>query len=315
MVELAAPVIPDWTFPRNAAGVAVLVEHGRSLGVPPATLLEGTGLQAADLGDPDRLVIADQELRVVRNLVAARPGNRGAGAGRRYHLSSFGIAGYALLSSRTLLDAMDFALRYLDLTFTFAIPHARVAGERVEIEMDDGRIPVDVRDFLRERDMVAIGAVLGELLGGRLPTRIDLDAGLITFPARFLDEPLAQANPSTRALCESLCADLASRRRRPGGLAQQVRVLLTQRLSFDARMSGVAGALGLSERTLRRRLSEENVTFQGLLDEVRASLAARLLATGSLSVGEVALRLGYAEASSFIHAHKRWFGRTPAARA
>ena len=37
--------------------------------------------------------------------------------------------------------------------------------------------------------------------------------------------------------------------------------------------------------------------------------------TGSLSVGEVALRLGYAEASSFIHAHKRWFGRTPAARA
>jgi AraC-like DNA-binding protein len=43
---------------------------------------------------------------------------------------------------------------------------------------------------------------------------------------------------------------------------------------------------------------------------VRSGLAVGLLAT-DLSLDEVALRLGYAEASSFIHAHRRWTGRTP----
>jgi AraC-like DNA-binding protein len=90
-----------------------------------------------------------------------------------------------------------------------------------------------------------------------------------------------------------------------------VRVLLAQRLSFDASMKGVAGALALGERTLRRRLAAEGTSFQGLLDEVRISLARRLLATGSLDVGQVAHRLGYAEPASFIHAHRRWHGRTP----
>jgi AraC-like DNA-binding protein len=315
MVELPAPVTRDWAFPRSAAGIAVLLDQGAASGLDATRLLRGTGLGPADVTDADRLVTAEQELRVVRNLVGARPDLRGADVGQRYHVSSFGIAGYALLSSPTLRAAMEFALRYLDLTFTFVIPHAAVRDGQVEIRVADDDLPPDVRRFLRERDMVAIDTVLGELVDGALPTRVDLDAGVLSFPSRQLDRPLAQANPATRALCESLCADLASRRREAGGTAQQVRVLLAQRLAYDARMAGVADGLGLSERTLRRRLADEGVAFQQLLDELRAALAERLLATGSLTVDEVALRLGYAEASSFIHAHKRWFGRTPGARA
>ena len=99
------------------------------------------------------------------------------------------------------------------------------------------------------------------------------------------------------------------------GFAGQVRVLVTQRLPVGAPTASVAGSLGVSERTLRRRLAGEGTSYQRLLDEVRGSMAEELLGTGRLSVEEVGLRLGYAEASSFIAAHRRWTGETPGTRA
>jgi len=310
---LPGPAVADWDFARGVAGVAVLAEYAEEHGLPTRTVLSGTGLTAADLDDLDREVTAGQELRVIRNLIRAGHGD-GASVGRRYHLSAFGIFGYALLSSRTLLDALDVAMRFLDLTYIFGIPQVRVQGDRVLIELDDHTLPADVRDFLAERDLSAIDTMLAEVVARRLPTRLSADRRTLSMPAELLDLPLPQSNPSTRALCEQLCADLASRRRDGSGLAQQVRVLLAQRLAFDPSLAGVAAGLGLSERTLRRRLATEGTSFQVLLDQVRSSLARALLESGALSVGEVAHRLGYAEASSFIQAHRRWHGSTPAGR-
>lgn len=310
---LPDPVIQDWDFARGVAGVAVLVEHGAEHGVAARTLLAGTGLSTADLEDVDRVVTAAQELRVVRNLIRAGHAD-GLAVGRRYHLSTFGIFGYALLSSRTLLDATTVALRFLDLTYIFVIPQIRIEGDRVLIELDDRALPADVRDFLAERDLAAIDTIMAEVLAAPLPTTLSVGARQVSFPAEYLERRLPQANPSTQALCEQLCADLASRRRDGSGLAQQVRVLLAQRLSFDPSMTGVAAALGLSDRTVRRRLAADGTSFQELLDQVRSALARRLLDSGALSVEEVAHRLGYAEASSFIQAHRRWHGSTPTGR-
>jgi AraC-like DNA-binding protein len=314
-VTLLEPVTRDWSFPRPVAGVAVLVEHAEAAGITADAALAGTGLTPEVLADAEREVTAEQELRVVRNLL--RDGNAtarsGAVLGRRYRLSTFGIAGYALVSSRTLLDAMNFALRYLDLTFTFSIPHARVEADQVVIEAYDDTLPADVRHFLVSRDLAAVEAVLRELFLGALPTRYDDAASRLSFPASYLRAELPRANPATRALAEAICAGLATRRR-DSGLAQQVRILLAQRLSFDPSIGGAAAALAVSERTLRRRLAEEGWTFQALLDEVRISLARRLLDTDSLTVAQVAHRLGYAEAASFIHAYRRWHGTTPGRR-
>ncbi len=77
-------------------------------------------------------------------------------------------------------------------------------------------------------------------------------------------------------------------------------------------MAEVAAGLAMSERTLRRRLTAVGTRYQSLLDEVRQALAEEMLDTGLLSVEDVAQRLGYAEASSFIHAFRRWRGETPA---
>jgi AraC-like DNA-binding protein len=300
---LDQPVTRNWDFPRHASGISLLVRHA-----------EATGLSVRDLADPEAVVTADQELRVVRNLLRGTGQTRSPIAlGRRYRLETFGIAGYALVSSRTLLDAMNFALRFMDLTFTFSIPHARISGDDVVIEAYDDSLPVDVREFLVRRDLAAVEAVLRELLLGDLPTVFDPSIAQVRFPASYLDVELPHASPAAVSLAEELCGDLASQRRDDSGLSQRVRILLAQRLAFDPSAQGVATALALGERTLRRRLAADGTSYQRLLDEVRISLAAKLLGSGSLPVCEVALRLGYSESASFIHAHRRWHGRTPGA--
>lgn len=322
MTTLLEPVTRDWSFPRHVTGIAVLVDHAEASGLTARTALAGTGLSIRDLADPDGEVTAEQELRVVRNLLrsGSAAARSGVALGRRYRVGTFGIAGYALVSSRTLLDAMNFALRFVDLTYTFSIPYARLDeahpdGPRVVIEAHADTLPADVRDFLVRRDLAAVEAVLRELFLGDLPTVFDVKTGRVTFPATYLTADLPHASPTAAALAAELCADLASRRRDGGGLAQQVRVLLAQRIAFDPTAAGVAAALAVGERTLRRRLAADGTSYQVLLDEVRTALAGRLLATGSLTVTEVAHRLGYAEAASFIHAHRRWHGTTPTGRA
>ena len=336
---LERPAAHDWEFARGVAGIAVLLEVGERAGVPVATMLAGTGLRVGELRDHERLVTAEQELRVVRNLRRAAPDVSGIEVGRAYHVSTFGILGFALLSSPTLLDALNAALRYIDLSFTFAIPQASLEDGRLVLSVDEHRLPDDVRAFLVERDLAAIHSVAGELLTRPLPL---LEVGLaapgpsvpgaqaaardvfgrdasyssarsaLVFDPAHLDLRLPQGNPQSRAMSEALCNDVVARRRARTGVTQQARVLITQHLAQSAPMDAVARDLGLSERTLRRRLAEQGTSYQELLDEVRASLSTELLTRARLSVEDTALRLGYAEASSFIHAFKRWHGVTPA---
>ena len=337
---LERPAAHDWEFARGVAGVAVLLEVGERAGVPTATMLAGTGLRVGELRDHERLVTAEQELRVVRNLRRAAPDVSGVEVGRAYHVSTFGILGFALLSSPNLLDALNAALRYIDLSFTFAIPQPTLDRGRLELAVDEHRLPADVRSFLVERDLAAIHSVAGELLTrplplldlrlvaagpsspttdaaarevfGRVPAYSSARSALVFDPAP-LDLPLPQANPQSLAMSQALCDDVVTRRRARTGVTQQTRVLITQHLAQGAPMEAVARDLGLSVRTLRRRLTEQQTTYQELVDEVRASLSTELLSRARLGVEDTALRLGYAEASSFIHAFKRWHGTTPAA--
>lgn len=69
--------------------------------------------------------------------------------------------------------------------------------------------------------------------------------------------------------------------------------------------------MGLHVRTLRRRLAGEGVAYEGLVDEVRSTLAEELLKVTSLSLEEVAQRLGYSEPPAFTRAFRRWHGMPP----
>jgi AraC-like DNA-binding protein len=135
---------------------------------------------------------------------------------------------------------------------------------------------------------------------------------VLRFDVAHLGRTLPQANPHSQALAEAMCRDVVARRRGRSGVTEEVRLWITRNVAYDPRADTAAAALAMSPRTLRRRLAEAGVGYQTLLDEVRQALAEEMLATGVLSVEDVAQRLGYAEASSFIHAFKRWRGTTPA---
>ena len=95
-------------------------------------------------------------------------------------------------------------------------------------------------------------------------------------------------------------------------LDKRVRIQVSQALSEGIpTISEVAGRLGMSGRTLQRRLSEHGHTFQTLVDESRRQLAEQLLHQTGYSLADVAFLTGFSEQSAFNRAFKRWAGQTP----
>ncbi|AMM87178.1 hypothetical protein AZF01_21875 (plasmid) [Martelella sp. AD-3] len=75
--------------------------------------------------------------------------------------------------------------------------------------------------------------------------------------------------------------------------------------------SSVAARLGMSVRTMQRRLSDEGTSFRQEVDAVRSETARQLLGDRRISLSEIAFRLGYGELAAFNHAALRWFGQSP----
>jgi AraC-like DNA-binding protein len=74
----------------------------------------------------------------------------------------------------------------------------------------------------------------------------------------------------------------------------------------------IARDMGMSERTLYRRLAAEGLTFRDVLTEAQSSLAKDLLRDSDNSIAEIAFLTGFSEQSTFSRAFKRWFGQAPA---
>ena len=326
-----------WDFQRGIASMQLQAQLGVELGLPLADCLRGTGLTPAQLADPAAVVSAQQELRLVRNLVQGLPqvADLGLRAGMRYHFTAYGILGFAVISSRDLRSALEVALRYLNLTYAYNRISAEAAGGEMLLLFDDSAIPADVRQYLLERDAAAAMLLQREMFSTSLvPRRVSLRGPRPAYADRFaeifgvapqfgaarnevaldaalLDAPLPQANESSRRMAEEQCRALLAARKARGGIAGRVRDLILRRPGHIPGMASVAQQMLLTPRTLRRRLQDEGTTYKALTDEVRETLAEELLSAASLSVEQIAERLGYAEPASFIHAFKRWKGQPP----
>jgi AraC-like DNA-binding protein len=127
------------------------------------------------------------------------------------------------------------------------------------------------------------------------------DDDMVEFDRELLDLPLTKGERMPFNAAEGLRTTVAAALLVSRTLAE------SGKLTADA----VARRLGLSRRTLQRRLKYCGVVFEDLLDETRRSEAIRLLAEGEHSMTEIAYRLGYSDPAHFTRAFKRWKGVTP----
>jgi AraC-like DNA-binding protein len=96
-------------------------------------------------------------------------------------------------------------------------------------------------------------------------------------------------------------------------LVDDVRLALSETMcGARPAIANVAKSLGMSARTMQRRLAELGTTYQDVLDDVRQRAARRLLGSTDLGMGEIAFVLGFEEVNSFMRAFHAWQGTTPA---
>lgn len=323
-------------MPRTPTSVSVLLRIAAERGVAPESCLAGTRLTVRGLQRPGAELTARQELTVIANLQEAlgNPEDLGLLTGTRYHLSTYGIFGFALISSPTLRSAIEVGLRYLDLSYAICEIDTRVVGDEFQFVLTATAIPTRVRRFEIEKSATAIRIIQRELsdelpaLAARFafPAPVNLDPyievfgaapefdaseNLLILPVGVLDLPLPQANEFTAATTQQQCRYLLEERKSRTGLSGQVRDLLLARPSNPPNADQLAGELAMSPRTLRHRLAAEGTSYRELLDEMRQRLAEEMLIRGRLTVAETAQRLGYLELSSFSQAFRRWHGMGP----
>lgn len=144
------------------------------------------------------------------------------------------------------------------------------------------------------------------------PIHFGADRDKLVLKAGDLDLPFVGHNPEMLSIMTpALTAALADVEMR-GSLSDHITLVLKRRLaSGRPDIADVAQELGLSERTLQRRIGEAGTTFRALLDEARQDLSKSLLLDASITIEEVAFLLGYDDSSSFYRSFKSWEKMTP----
>jgi AraC-like DNA-binding protein len=142
--------------------------------------------------------------------------------------------------------------------------------------------------------------------------RFDRTRTRMIFSAGCLDFPIKRSPEELKRFLAHAPANILVKYRDPESLAsrikQDLRLLPAEQWPET---ESLAQQLCMSASTLRRRLAEEGQTYQGLKDSVRKELAIVWLAEPSISFAEIATRLGFADASSFYKAFRKWSGSNP----
>jgi len=138
-------------------------------------------------------------------------------------------------------------------------------------------------------------------------------ADQVVFPLDVKSAPLTQADPYLNELLLGYCEEtLAKRHTGAGDWRCKVENVVAPLLPHgEATLDKVAQRMGLSHRTLARRLAREGVCFLDVLQDLRLRLAQQYFGEADISITQVAWLLGYRGPSAFTHAFKRWTGRSP----
>lgn len=299
-------------------------------------LLEGTGIApgaAARIGDE---VTAGQQLRQIRNANRIGPAGWGLSVGAHFRSETHGYLGHAAVSAPTVGEGLEVVARFTQVRNPCleAVGERRgrefrlALGPRCEL-LEEERLPLVEAYFL------SVQAILESLLprepeGGRVeivgrpsyadryrdafhvPVRFGGAEDAFVIPAEWLDRASPLADPEVYEASLRRLEDLAERLSGGRFVGARVAHLLASGGDAGLPLGTVARRLGLSPRTLIRRLAASELSYRELRDAHRCRRARYLLGSTELSMSEIAGRLGYGDASNLGRACHRWFGRSPA---
>jgi len=305
-------------------------------GVSEATFFNQSDLSLKMIEDVDTRVSFRQKLTIFDNIIRiTNQPEMGLLAGSKAQFSDFGFYGYAVISSETMLEAIELGFKYI-----------RLAGPvlRKKFSLIDGKGLFEAYDlldlgpllpFCTEYWFASINALCSEALGKPFPNTlirmpfpepdhahlyesifgcpIEYNADSIQwfFDADVLNEPVPHANPVTVKMCIQSCDDMLKTLENPNNIGQKISGFLLESTGQLPDIEEVSSRLNMSSRHLRRQLKDEGTSFQQILDETRLAMAKQYLKQTELTVDEIASRIGFSEGSNFRVAFKKWHGVTP----
>ncbi|MDR3419254.1 MAG: AraC family transcriptional regulator ligand-binding domain-containing protein [Nevskia sp.] len=145
----------------------------------------------------------------------------------------------------------------------------------------------------------------------RCEVEFDADADRMEFSRSQLDLPIRTANTLSQRFLVKQCEDELRELQTQNPLTDRIREIVSLHIDTSPSIRMVAGKLGIPERTLRRRLSEEGVSYRNLLKQIRHAAALHYLGQTDMRIERIALRLGYRETASFRKAFKEISGKSP----
>jgi AraC-like DNA-binding protein len=305
------------------------------LGAPVHRLLAHARLPAAVLERPDTLFPAHQSCLFFEE-ASRREGipHLGSHVAEGMPIEALGTYGRLVTSSATLQEALDTIIRLHGLYASGGRLWLADDGDRLWLRYgQDRRLQVG----WRHGEEFSLGLMLNllRLTGEEAPIAIDVDLRApqsdelrklepfanarvrfeqastgVAIPRAWLARPLRRKRAQDGApapLIERLAAGRPSSDF-PGSMRQAIATFLLEGYP-DVRRS--ADAIGMSVRTLQRRLSESGLSYSRLVEQERFRSAVSMLADPNVKVTDVAIELGYADLANFTHAFHRWTGASP----
>ena len=309
----------------------VLLKWADGQGADGNALARRAGIDRGALLDPDARVPVSQIWNLWGAMIEEFPGSDlGLIIGTSADTRDFGLVGYTIYYSPTLFDALQHLVRYSRIVSEIAAFVIRDSANGATLaseyfpRFDVLRHPVDVRmawalTVLRgtvgtEITPIEAGfpyprpaSVAEHIRVFRSALKFDQPEASLVFRSEDLSRPVVEGDPALVRYLDQLADKVLESLGENATFVDQVRKEIWSDLSSGkTTVKRIASRLGVSSRSLQRRLTEKGTTFGAELESLRSDMARELLQDRSLAVCEVAFLLGYAEVSSFYRAFRRW---------
>ncbi len=317
---------PAWICSPNILDVARDLE--------PDTLYQHVGIDISQPYD-DTLISARQCMQLVRWIKQVVPiKHLGLVIGKLMTLSHHGQAGIAVMTQDTLENAMKMACQFGELLFPALKYRYKRNQQYCSIEFQENCHIEDLHRFFVEIKIASYYHIFKHLCGPdkevafvhfsfsepsyshhykkyfKCPIEFNADVSEVAIPIEYSDQVLSLANRFMASNAQESVFNSVP----VSGLNMlpiKLRKIILSSNGVFPSLESAAETLGMSGRTLRRRLSDEGSSYQALLNEVRTQLAKELLHTGEKNITEIAFLLGFGDTSAFTKAFKKWTKMSP----